>query len=222
LVEPLGESPVTAFSSVGVGMMRVLRGDTDRGLEQLRAGLRLAKQTRNLFAVLLGSWILAEYYLVTGQADAARDHLHGVFERWGVATCVAAFPRIQSTVAWAHMESGDDAGAALLLESAPASAGDDRLDALEALWVSGKLAARRERWDEAEAIFRRVVETARGVPYPFAEGRALWAWADASARRGNVEAARELLQEAVEVFRRLGDWLHERPAAAALQRLVAE
>jgi len=213
LVEPLGESPVTAFSAVGVGLMRVLLGDTERGLDELREGLHIAERTRNLYSVLIGSWFLAEYYLVTGQPGEARDHLRRVFDRWGQAQCIAAFPNVEVAMAWALMDTGNEREAAALLEAARARAGADPPGTIESLWVSAKLAGRQGRWDEAESMFEKAVEIARGLPFPFAEGRALWAWGEMEAQRGDSAAARKRAEQALAIFRRLGDRLHEAPAA---------
>jgi transcriptional regulator with XRE-family HTH domain/tetratricopeptide (TPR) repeat protein len=224
LVKPLGESPVLSFSTVGTGVMRILFGETAQGLREIDEGLRIAERTQNLYSVLIASWFLSEYYLVTGRAAQAQDHLQRVFDRWGMEACVAAFPNVRMSFAWALLDTGDIGGAAALLDAASAAAQaiNDRPGMVEHSWVAGKVAARQERWKESEDLFRAAVSLARDLPFPFGEGRALWAWAQMEVQRQEPARARELLEEALTIFRKLGDRLHEGPAEELLGSLPQE
>jgi tetratricopeptide (TPR) repeat protein len=77
--------------------------------------------------------------------------------------------------------------------------------------------ARRAAWDEAERAFEEAASVARSVRYPYAEARTLYEWGLMYADRTDPRRARERLEEAAEIFRRLGS----RPYSDLAQKAMA-
>jgi tetratricopeptide (TPR) repeat protein len=144
-----------------------------------------------------------------------------VFNRDGMEQSITAFPNLLVAMAWAQLETGHAAEAEALLVTghSRALAINDRPGLIEVLWVKGMVAARQARWDDAEELLQNAVALARDMPFPFAEGRALWAWGMMYARKGDAPRARQHLEEALAVFRWLGDRLHAGPTEIALREL---
>jgi hypothetical protein len=64
--------------------------------------------------------------------------------------------------------------------------------------------ATRRSWDEAEHVFEEAVSVARSIRYPYAEARTLYEWGLMHVGGPDTKQGRERLEEAVEIFRRLG------------------
>jgi hypothetical protein len=64
--------------------------------------------------------------------------------------------------------------------------------------------ARRRRADEAEDAFQEAVSAARSLRYPYAEARSLYEWGLMLAGRPETKQGRDRLEEAAEIFQRLG------------------
>ena len=73
-----------------------------------------------------------------------------------------------------------------------------------ALRMKGEVLARRESWDEAEALFRESASLYHAMPQPYQEGITLYRWGHMLAARGNFIGARERLEAALATFTRLG------------------
>ena len=76
---------------------------------------------------------------------------------------------------------------------------------------------RRGTWDEAERAFEEAVSVARFVRYRYAEARTLYEWGLMYADRPDPRLARDLLEEAAEIFRELGS----RPYSDLAQKAMA-
>jgi hypothetical protein len=108
--------------------------------------------------------------------------------------------------AWAHLDLGDVAAAAAIVDRAieRARAQGDRLNLVDALRVQAMVASRQERWTEAAQALEEGIALARAMPYPYAEGRSLHLYGTLHARKGEPEPARERLKAALAIFQRLG------------------
>src|SRR5207245_1489607 len=107
---------------------------------------------------------------------------------------------------WAHLELGDVAAAAALVGQALtlARAKNDRLALVDALRVQALLASRQHQWAEAEQALEEGLTLAHSMPYPYAEARLLHVYGAMHAQKGEPEPARERLEAALAIFRRLG------------------
>lgn len=91
----------------------------------------------------------------------------------------------------------------------------------ELLRVQGMILARQVRWDEAKHAVEEAISLARVMPYPYAEGRALYEYGLMYGQHGEPEQARERLEQALAIFGRLGakkDVERAEQAVAALDR----
>jgi hypothetical protein len=96
-----------------------------------------------------------------------------------------------------------------------AKAQGNRLALVELSRVRGMVLARQRRWDETEHAFEEAVSVARSVRYPYAEARSLYEWGSMQAGRPETEQGR--LEQAAEIFRRLGS----RPYLELAQKALA-
>jgi predicted nucleotidyltransferase len=79
-----------------------------------------------------------------------------------------------------------------------------RLVLVEALRVQALIALRQEQWGEAARSLEDGVALVRSMPYPYAEARLLDVYGRLHTQKGEPEAARERLEGALAIFRRLG------------------
>jgi hypothetical protein len=66
------------------------------------------------------------------------------------------------------------------------------------------VASRQGRWEEATAAAEAGLALTRSLPYPYVEARTLWAHGLLHVQKGEPEPAREELEAALAIFRRLG------------------
>ena len=92
-----------------------------------------------------------------------------------------------------------------------------RLALVELLRVRGMVLARRGRWDEAERAFEEAASVARSVHYLYAEARSLYEWGLMQVNIPDPRKARGRLEEAAEIFLRLGS----RPYSDLAQKAMA-
>ena len=74
----------------------------------------------------------------------------------------------------------------------------------------------------AEAVLNDLMDLTRSMPYPFAEARALAEFGHLEAARGSPIAARERLEEALAIFRRLGAYPLGEQTERVLVQLMTE
>jgi hypothetical protein len=75
---------------------------------------------------------------------------------------------------------------------------------VDALRVQAMVATRQGRWEDAERILEEGLSLARSMSYPYAEGRLLQVYGEMHEVKGGPEPARERLEAALAIFRRLG------------------
>jgi hypothetical protein len=66
------------------------------------------------------------------------------------------------------------------------------------------VAIRQEQWAEAMRALEEGLALAQSMPYPYAEGRLLHVYGQMHAQKGEPGSARERLEAALAIFRRLG------------------
>jgi tetratricopeptide (TPR) repeat protein len=88
----------------------------------------------------------------------------------------------------------------------------------DALRVHAKLLLAGGDATEAEAVLNDLLDLTRSMPYPFAEAQALAEYSRLEAKRDRPLAARERLEEAITIYRRLG----AQPFVDQTQRALAQ
>jgi hypothetical protein len=72
------------------------------------------------------------------------------------------------------------------------------------LWVQGMVLICQTRREEAEKVLSEGLEQARSMPDPYSQARILVQLGVLRKKRGEPDAARERLREALVIFQRLG------------------
>lgn len=166
-------------------------------------GLAIGETCSAVPALRKGQRLLAERDLEQGRALAAIDRLRPLLEvperDWP-----RAFP--PPILAEAYLELGDVGRAEeLVRQRVQRFRGQNHRRAL-AVWlrVLGMILGRQHHWKESKQVFAEAVALARTMPYPYAEGRTLYEWAQVHLQCGEPERARNQMIEARATFRRLG------------------
>ncbi|MFL5336619.1 MAG: tetratricopeptide repeat protein [Geminicoccaceae bacterium] len=89
---------------------------------------------------------------------------------------------------------------------------------MDALRVQALVAIRQEHWDKARRSLEEALALARSLGYPYGEARALLMYGLLHAHMGEKEPAREWLEAALAIFRRLG----ARKDAARTEQTIAD
>jgi ATP/maltotriose-dependent transcriptional regulator MalT len=148
--------------------------------------------------------LLVERDLLEGQAAAALARLTPLCA--GVERGEQPHPKLAALRAWAHVELGEMGQAAAIVAPAitHARVEGDRLTLVDALRVQAMVAMRQRHWAEAASALEEALALARGMPYPYAEARLLHVYGEMHVAKGESAQAREQLEAALAIFRRLG------------------
>jgi tetratricopeptide (TPR) repeat protein len=190
-------------------------------MQALEESSHLAERNSDLQLQRLAQLPLAEIHVREGRAAAACACLAPLLDRPGLEERDAVL--LLPTAAWAYLELGDAAHAEVLVAQAVrrARAWRFRPTLVEALRVQALLLSRREQWMAAAHALDEALALARRLPYPYGEARVLQVYGQLHAGRGEQEAAREQLEAALAIVRRLGarkDVERTERAIANLQR----
>jgi hypothetical protein len=79
-----------------------------------------------------------------------------------------------------------------------------RLAWVNALRVQAMVRICQEHWDEAEQALEEGLALAQSMPYPYGQARLLQVYGEMHVKRGEPQPARERLEAALAIFRRLG------------------
>jgi tetratricopeptide (TPR) repeat protein len=180
-----------------------MEGNVEGCREWLQTCLTIAS-TGNLQLLRSAQRCFAEQELLEGCPDAALARLEPLLDRPGLEEEGATF--LLPTLARTYLELADPTSAEETAREAlrrAAYLGHQETKS-EALLVLGASVARGGRWREAESAFDEGVAIVRSLPYPPLEGRIPFERGLMETRRGRPERAREFLEEALLVLRRLG------------------
>jgi tetratricopeptide (TPR) repeat protein len=86
------------------------------------------------------------------------------------------------------------------------------------LRLQAVLLGTKRKWDKAEHAFTEAVALPRSLPYPHAEAQAQYEWGRMELQRGRPQHARDLLEQALAIFQRLG----ATPAIERAEQVLAE
>jgi tetratricopeptide (TPR) repeat protein len=162
--------------------------------------------------------LLAEQDILQGRPAHAHTRLLPLAARLREGQIWLA--RLLSLLAWACLDLGEPERAASLAGQAVAQATAQRArpSLADALRIQALVAMRTERWQEAEAALEEALAVSRGIPYPYAEAKALYVYGQLHAARGAPERARECYAQALGILARVGERLY----AAHVERALAE
>jgi tetratricopeptide (TPR) repeat protein len=202
LSREIGASTVVSECLNSLGGQCLCEGAWEEASRYLRESLSMAERSGDRRSLQWAQVELAKLDLRAGRPEAARARLMPLLERLGREGPDVEY--VLPTLAWAHLEVGDvvqarDVGAQGVRR---ARATTNQLMLLDALRVQAMIATRQGRWAEAERSLEEGLALARSMPYPYAEACLLHVYKQMHAQQG--EAARERLQAALVIFRRLG------------------
>ena len=156
-------------------LARLLLAEGDRvgATATLQEGLDLAKQNGDLQALRWASGPMAEIEILEGRPEMAGTRLLPLLDRADLEECDVTM--LLPVLAWALLEQGQVDPAVRALEQAivRARSADMRLVLVDALRVQAMIALRCGRQDNAACSLEEGIALARGMPYPYAEGRLL-------------------------------------------------
>jgi tetratricopeptide (TPR) repeat protein len=218
----LGPSWVSPRPLTALGLLCLGEGRQDAARTYLEDSVAVAARVGQQPAEPYAPSLLAECDLLAGQPVRARRRLEPLVDaarQSGVDVALLLTP-----LAWAHLDLGDVAAAAALLGevTATARAQNDSLVLVDALRVQAMVATRQGQGEAAAALVEEGLALARGMPYPYAEGRLLHVSGALHSAQREPARARERLEGAVAIFRRLGaskDMERARQALAALSAI---
>jgi tetratricopeptide (TPR) repeat protein len=201
----IGAPRVVAPPLVLLGWLLLAEGTWDDASRYLEEGIIAAERSANVGLRGHAHALLAEREILEGHPDAACGRLAPWLNAprqdiWGGQN-------LQPTLAWAYLELGEVAAAAEMVGQAITrirAVGYYRTVLVHALWVQAMVATRQGRWEDAERTLEEGLALARSMPYPYAEARLLHVYGQMHAQMGEPVPARERLQEALAIFRRLG------------------
>lgn len=195
---------ILAYVQIVRALLFLAEGDRTAAATAVQEALDLATTTGDLQALRWAAGIMAEVEVLAGRPDAAAARLEPLRDRLGLQEYdVTAFLPV---LAWAYLEQGRLEGAAATVEQALTRARPEgmRLVLVEALRMQALIALRQVQWDQAARSLEEGLALARRMPYPYAEARLLHVYGTLHAEQGEAQAARDQLEAALAIFRRLG------------------
>jgi tetratricopeptide (TPR) repeat protein len=200
----VGLSWVSAYCLHDLGRLELAEGAWPEAARYLEEGLTIAGRSGDRFAVRELQRALAECDLLAGHAEKARGRLLPLLagsrrEDWVI-------PPLLARLAWVQVEVGElhEAEATVAQAIKGAQAMTYRVALVEALRVQALVFTRQHRWIAATHSLEEGLTLAERMPYPYAEARLLHVYGAMHARKGEPEPARERLEAALAIFRRLG------------------
>jgi tetratricopeptide (TPR) repeat protein/transcriptional regulator with XRE-family HTH domain len=204
IIRSLGPSWYSAYPPLYLGQLCLAEGEWEQASGYLEESIPIARRSGDLRAQRIGQALLAERDLLEGHPSAVLARLEPLLDRPGLEE--QDVTGLLPLLAWAHLELGADQPAEEIAAKAVDRADRHhcRVYLVDALRVHAMVLTRSGHWEEAQSSLESAASLARSMPYPYAEARALSEYGMLHAKKGEPQRARERLEEALMVFRRLG------------------
>jgi tetratricopeptide (TPR) repeat protein len=198
----IGVSAAVTEAVVFLAELHLSAGEWDEAIRCLDEALVVAGRNGAYGGRIRHAQILrAEYELLTGHPEAARDRLlplqaaEDTWNKW-----------LQTHLAWAYLELGDARRAADTMAPIVRQARSERhlIRLTDALHVQAMALAALGHDDEAAAALDEGLTLALALPYPYGEARLLHVYGLLHRQRGESALAQQRLAAAHATFRRLG------------------
>jgi tetratricopeptide (TPR) repeat protein len=216
----VGMSWAVMYPLLYLGRLYLAEGVTDAASECLEEGMAMAERSQDLQVLRFGRAVLAERDLLDGDAEQARARLVPLLDRPGMEEWWVTL--MLPHLARAHLDLGDLAAAeaAVVQAVVRARAVHHRIALADALRVQALVAQRQGRWRDAASALDETIAMCQAIPYPYAETKALYAYGQLHADRGEPQQARGKYEAALAICERLGEGLYRPYIERALARLV--
>jgi tetratricopeptide (TPR) repeat protein len=200
----LGSSSRAAWALAFFSWLHRLEGAWAEATRDLAEALAVAERSGDRLMVLLSHGEMAEIEIRQGQPGAACQRLLPLLAQHDMQRQLLFF--VMPRLAWARLELGEVSEAAELVGQVAGYArqAEDLYLLAEVLWLQALVAIRQGRWADATAAVEEGLSLARSMPYPYVEARTLQVYGLLHRERGEPQAAREKLEAALAIFRRLG------------------
>jgi tetratricopeptide (TPR) repeat protein len=201
VLKSVGASWFAPYAPLHRGQLSLGQGRWEEARHELNEAIVLAEPIGELQSLGTANWLLAELDIREGRPGAACSRLQPLVGNNGPYLAL-----LLTSLAWSQLAMGDSNSAVETADRALALAGErhQRLWVPHIYCVQGMILTRQKRWEEAQRVFEEAVSMARSMPYPYAEGRALYEQGLMYKERGLNTEAEATLTEALEIFRRLG------------------
>jgi tetratricopeptide (TPR) repeat protein len=203
----------------GLGEVRMGGGEWDEGAAMLEEHLALAHQTGDLRWLHSAQVLLAERDLLAGHPKDALARLQPVLALPELSDIARA--ATLPALAWTYLELGQADRAEATAAEGVALAEEEGAPEpiIEALRVRAMALSRQQRWDEARECLERALQLLEQTPIPYARGRVLYTYGHMLSDRDDRTLARARLEEALEIFQRLGARPYVERTEEVLRRL---
>lgn len=199
------------------GWLSLREGNLEAAGACAEEALRLAEGVGDLIFIRFAHRLLAEKDLLEGKPEGALSRLQPFLARHepepGTSREQAAEEKnwdddsgFLRTLAMIYLALGNlrEARQAATRSIARATARKNQFDLIESLAVQGAVLAQEDSWAEAAQLFEYTLARARRIPFPFGEASLLREYGAMCLRKGERVRAKQLLDEALAIFRRLG------------------
>jgi len=199
-----GNTWVARNTRIHRGELDLAEGRWDDARRWLTESAALCQESDDLLGLRRTARLRAELDILEGRPDTVCARLLPLLDSPGLEEF--SVTRFLAVLAWAHLERGAVAQAALVATQAIARMRPENLRLLlvDALRVQGMVAARQAHWSEAREAFEEALTLAHAMPYPYGEARAAHAYGLLHVHRGEPAAARERLEAALAILQQLG------------------
>jgi len=204
MVHTFPTSWFSAYPFIHLGRLLLVTGEWKEASNKLQEALSIAEPSGDLQALKMAHCLLAELNLLQGQADAAVARLDKLLDRSKLDEEDVTL--VRPTVAWAHLELGNETEAGAIAAATLQRAVDTRssIGEVEIQRVSAMLATRQNRWEDAVRALECALSLTRVMRYPYGEARILYEYGLMYLRKREPDKARQRLEDAQVIFRRLG------------------
>jgi tetratricopeptide (TPR) repeat protein len=212
-----GAASALMYTLIWRGWLRLLADEPAAARRDLEEELALVEQCGDLHLRRIVQRLLAEHDLREGRPADAQARMAPLLDRPGLEELDVT--RLLPHLAWSHLELGQVQAAVEVAQQAVRRARAEDLPPtlVDALWAQALVELRQGHREETARVLEEGLALARGMPYPYAEARFLHFYGELHVQKGEMGAAREHLQAALAIFRRLG----ARPGIAQTERALA-
>ena len=209
----------SSYPLLGLGQLAMAEGQYGVATRQLGEAITLARRSGDLPVLQSACVALGERELLAGHPEAARTRVDQLLEGERSQGDQAALSLV-AMLAWAHLELDDVARAHELAAQATARAVTEhnRLALIDALRISGMIAARHQRWQEAETSLSEALSLSQTMRCPYHEARVRYTFGLLEIARAAVTQASEQLAAARATLETLGERLYR----GAVERALGE
>jgi DNA-binding CsgD family transcriptional regulator len=220
--EQAGQRAILAFASAIEGLVEAQRGRDGHARAAATRAFDLVAETGDRQAALVAAWALGHLDLTAGALDAAVARMEpslAFVQKEGISEpCAIPFviDHIEALVGLGRLE---ESGVVLDWHEGNARRLGRGLALANCLRCRGLLAAQTGAPDQAVASYQEALDWHSRAELPLDRGRTLLALGSAQRRARRRREARETLEEALEVFERIGAGLWAQRARAELKRI---